>query len=280
MRLTVVNTRARVDSDPILLERIVANLVSNAIRYTMRGGVIVGARPRGTRVSLQVWDSWDSGVGIAAAEHERIFEECYQIGNIERHSGKGMGLGLAITRRLAVLLGHNLRVDSRPGIGSRFAVELPRAEPEPRAIAPQASVPHEDYRAALDGALVAVIDDEIAVVNGMRALYSAWGAEVVAATSGDDLLAALGEAGRYPDLIVADYRLTRGELGSAVVVRLPEELGMPIPAVLIRGDLSVAAQRAMHASACEVLIKPVLPGELRAVSTRLLAERAAALLRS
>jgi signal transduction histidine kinase len=277
LRLTFVGTRARVDSDPILLERIVANLVSNAIRYTTRGGVIVGARPRGTRVSLEVWDS---GVGIAAAEREHIFEEFYQIGNVERHSSKGMGLGLAITRRLAALLGHALRVDSRPGIGSRFAVELPRAEPEQRKTTAQASVPHEEHQAALSGALVAVIDDEVAVVNGMRALYSAWGAEVVAATSGDDLLAALGEASRYPDLIVADYRLARGELGSAVVARLRDELGLPIPAVLISGDLSVTARREMRASGCEVLVKPVLPGELKAVSKSLLAERAGAPMRS
>ncbi|HVP87720.1 MAG TPA: ATP-binding protein [Casimicrobiaceae bacterium] len=270
LRLTVVGTRARVDSDPVLLERIVANLVSNAIRYTTGGGVIVGARPRGSRVSLEVWDS---GVGIAAAERERIFEEFYQIGNVERHSSKGMGLGLAITRRLAALLGHVLRVDSRPEIGSRFAVELPRAEPEQRRPASQASVRQEAHRAALAGALVAVIDDEVAVVDGMRALFSAWGAEVIAATSGDDLLAALGEAERYPDLIVADYRLARGELGSAVVARLRDKLGLPIPAVLISGDLSVTAQRAMRASGCAVLVKPVLPGELSAVSTSLLTER-------
>jgi CheY-like chemotaxis protein len=266
-----------VDSDPILLERIVANLVSNAIRYTTCGGVIVGARPRGSLVSLEVWDS---GVGIAEAERENIFEEFYQIGNVERHSSKGMGLGLAITRRLAALLGHVLRVDSRPGIGSRFAIELPRAEPEPGATTSQASVTREEHRAPLAGALVAVIDDEVAVVNGMKALFSAWGAEVVAATKGDDLLAALGNVGRYPELIVADYRLARGELGTAVVARLREELGLPIPAVLISGDLSVTAQRAMHASACEVLVKPVLPGELKAASTRLLANRAAALARS
>ncbi|HSS71356.1 MAG TPA: response regulator, partial [Casimicrobiaceae bacterium] len=125
----------------------------------------------------------------------------------------------------------------------------------------------------LAGAQVAVIDDELAVVDGMRALYSAWGAEVVAAASGDDLLAALGETGRYPDLIVADYRLARGELGSDVVARLRDELGLPIPAVLISGDRSVATQRVVQAWDCEVLVKPVLPGELKILSARLLAGR-------
>jgi signal transduction histidine kinase len=272
LRLRVVHTRAWVESDPVLLERIVANLVSNAIRYTTRGGVIVGARPRGDRLSLEVWDS---GIGIAPAERERIFEEFYQIGNIERHSSKGMGLGLAITRRLATLLDHALRVDSRPGVGSRFAVELRRAAVESVSATTQTSTATVESVRALAGAQIAVIDDEAAVVDGMRALFSAWGAEVVAATSGDDLIAALGETGRYPDLIVADYRLSRGELGSEVVARLRDELGLPIPAVLISGDLSVAGQRGMRATDCEVLVKPVLPCELRAVSTRLLTARGA-----
>jgi len=272
LRLAVVETRAWVDSDLVLLERILSNLVSNAIRYTARGGIVVGARPRGDSIALEVWDS---GVGIAPAERERIFEEFYQIGNVERHSSKGMGLGLAITRRLATLLGHELRVDSRPGLGSRFAIELPRAAPESSSATAPLAIASGEHPLLLAGAQVAVIDDELAVVDGMKALYSAWGAEVVAAASGDDLLAALGETGRYPDLIVADYRLARGELGSDVVARLRHELGLPIPAVLISGDLSVATQRVMQALDCEVLVKPVLPRELKTLSARLLAGRVA-----
>ena len=272
LRLAIVETRAWVDSDPLLLERILSNLVSNAIRYTARGGIVVAARPRGDSIVLEVWDS---GVGIAPAERERIFEEFYQVGNVERHSSKGMGLGLAITRRLATLLGHGLRVDSRPGLGSRFAIELPRVAPKSSSAPAPLDIASGEHPPLLAGAQVAVIDDELAVVDGMRALYSAWGADVVAAASGDDLLAALGETGRYPDLIVADYRLARGELGSDVVARLRDELGLPIPAVLISGDLSVATQRVMKASDCEVLVKPVLPGELRTLSAKLLAGRVA-----
>jgi signal transduction histidine kinase/CheY-like chemotaxis protein len=272
LRFAVVATRTWVDSDPVLLERILVNLVSNAIRYTTRGGVVVGARRRGQRIALEVWDS---GVGIAPAERERIFEEFYQVGNVERHSSKGMGLGLAITRRLATLLGHGLRIDSHPGLGSRFAIELPRAAAELAREPASIAIATGQHSPLLAGAQIAVIDDELAVVDGMRALYSEWGADVVAATSGDDLLAALGETGRYPDLIVADYRLARGEFGSDVIARLRDELGLSIPAVLISGDLSVAAQRVMQASGCEVLVKPVLPGELKAMSTRLLAGRAA-----
>ena len=267
LRLAVVPTRMWVDSDPMLLERILANLASNAIRYTAHGGVVIGARRRGERIALELWDS---GVGIPDAERERIFDEFYQVGNVERHSAKGMGLGLAIVRRLATLLEHPLRLDSRPGCGSRFVIEVPRAPPANVASAPAVSAAASNGSRLLAGMQVAVIDDEAIVVDGMRALYSAWGAEVVAGTTGDALLAAMGETGRCPDLIVADYRLAHGELGTDVVARLRRELGMPIPALLISGDSSAAALSAMRAARCEVMLKPVLPGELRALSTQLL----------
>jgi signal transduction histidine kinase len=273
LRLSIVPTRAWVHSDPVLLERIVANLASNAIRYTARGGIVIGARRRGGQIRLEVWDS---GIGIAETERERIFEEFYQAGDAERHSSKGMGLGLAITRRLARLLEHPLHVDSQPSRGSRFAVELPRCAPDHAEAATLPAVPAAGYASALAGALVAVVDDEIAVVEGMRALYAAWGADVIAAASGDELFAALGEAGRYPELVVADYRLGRGELGTELIERVRRELGLPIPALLISGDSSAQAEAAMKASGCDVLIKPVLPGELRAASARLLAHRASA----
>jgi signal transduction histidine kinase/CheY-like chemotaxis protein len=267
LRLAVVPTRMWVDSDPLLLERILANLASNAIRYTEHGGVVIGARRRGQRTALELWDS---GVGIAEAERAKIFDEFYQVGNVERHSAKGMGLGLAIVRRLASLLQHPLWLDSRPGRGSRFVIELPRALPANVAPTPSVSVTPSAGSRLLAGVQVAVIDDEAIVVDGMRALYSAWGAEVVAGSTGDALLDAMGETGRCPDLIVADYRLADGELGTEVVARLRRELGMPIPALLISGDSSAAALRDMRASRCEVMLKPVLPGDLRLVAERLL----------
>jgi signal transduction histidine kinase/CheY-like chemotaxis protein len=269
LRLSILPTRVWIESDPVLLERIVANLVSNAIRYTTRGGVVVGVRRRGKRVALEVWDS---GVGIAEAERERIFEEFYQVGNVERHSSKGNGLGLAITRRLARLLGHALQLASRPGQGSRFTVELPRARAATISRPPAPGAPQR----TLAGARVAVIDDERAVVDGLRALYSAWGAEVIAAATGDDLFAALGSASGYPDLVVADYRLAGGELGTEVIARLRSEIGSPVPALLISGDSTAAGLSLAAESGCEVLIKPVLPGELKAASSRLLAWQKAA----
>jgi len=272
LRFAVVSTRLWTHSDPVLLERILANLVSNAIRYTARGGVAVGLRRNTRGNSLQVWDS---GIGIADCDRERIFDEFYQVGNVERHSSKGMGLGLAITRRLTKLLDHPISVDSRPGRGSRFSVELPRAAPEFHASSPAAATAQPDRRSLLAGARVALVDDESAVVDGMRELYSAWGAEVIAARSGDELLAALGEAGRYPDLVVADYWLARGERGTDVIERLRDELGLSMPALLISGHSGAAALGPMHSLGCEVLIKPVLASELKDASTRLLATHTA-----
>jgi signal transduction histidine kinase/CheY-like chemotaxis protein len=264
LRLSVVATRAWAESDPMLLERILFNLMSNAMRYTERGGVVIGVRRRAGSLAIEVCDS---GIGICASEQERIFEEFYQIGDASRHGRQGMGLGLAIIRRLAALLRHPVEVQSAPGRGSRFRVIVPRASPaatqpaKPRAASPDPT---------LAGSLIAVIDDEPAVVDGMRAWLARSGAAVVGAASGEGMLAALGECGRYPDLIVADYRLGGGALGTDAIALLRHELGLHIPAMLISGDSSAEAISTMRASSMHVLLKPVLPQELYGVVERLL----------
>jgi signal transduction histidine kinase/CheY-like chemotaxis protein len=269
LRFTVVPTRMWVDSDPLLLERILANLASNAVRYTARGGVVIGARRRAGRLMLQVWDS---GVGIPARERERIFEEFYQIDNAARQGSQGMGLGLAIIRRLAMLLGHAVHIDSEPGNGSRFAIEVARVTP---ANATEGTRLQPAPRAAtLTGACIAVVDDEGIVVEGMQALFAAWGAQVVGAASGEAMLTALGEVETYPDLLIADYRLAHDELGTEVVARLRRELGLPIPALLISGDSSAVTLERLRSCGVDFLLKPVLPEELRTEAERLLASRA------
>jgi two-component system, sensor histidine kinase len=271
LRFVVVPTRAWVESDPVLLERILANLASNAVRYTARGGVIIGVRRRAQHLVLEVWDS---GVGIATAERERIFDEFYQVGSGARHGSQGMGLGLAIIRRLANLLEHSVRIDSEPGKGSRFSVEVARMTPvEPATAVPPAALARR--ATTLEGAHIAVVDDEGIVVEGMQALFAAWGARVVGAASGEAMLTALGEAGVYPDLLIADYRLAQDELGIDVVARLRRELGLPIPALLISGDSSASTLDRMRKSGVDFLLKPVLPEELRAEAERLLASSAA-----
>jgi CheY-like chemotaxis protein len=245
---------------------VLANFVSNAVRHTRRGGAVVGVRRRGAQVAVEVRDT---GAGIPAAERERIFEAFYQIRPATHDAGQGMGLGLAIIRRLAALLAHPIEVDSTPARGSRFAIVVPRAAAR-AACSPER---HQNAQTgSLAGALIAVVDDESAIVDAMRFWFAQWGAQVCGAGSGGAVLAALGELGRYPDLIVADYRLAGGALGTDAVARLRAELGQQIPAVLISGDASAEAFAAMRSTAPDVLLKPVLPDELHLLAERLLAD--------
>ncbi len=265
LRLMLVRTRLWIDSDAVLLERVLANLIGNALRYTSHGGVVAGVRRR----NGELWiDVVDSGVGIAANEHDRIFDEFYRAGIARDGNRQGMGLGLAIVRRLARLLDHRLEFTSVPGRGSRFSVAIPRAAPGPASAIPQRD--RRSSKSSLPGALIAVIDDEPSVVDGMRACLTQWGGNVVGGASTDEVLAALGDTGRYPDLIVADYRLAAGELGTTVIDRLRDEFGVFIPAMLVSGDASAQAITAMRASRLDMLLKPVVPASLREMAERLL----------
>jgi signal transduction histidine kinase len=166
LRLRVVPSKAYAYSDPVLVERILRNLVSNAVRYTHRGGVVVGCRRRTGAVRIEVWDS---GVGIPAGEQSKIFDEFYQIGNPERSRARGMGLGLAIIKRLSQLLGCEIALASRPGRGSVFRFEVPvgiaPAQPAAAADPPPAG--------DLAGKVIVVIDDESPIVEGTRLLLAA-----------------------------------------------------------------------------------------------------------
>ena len=282
LSLRLVPTTLAVDSDPVLLERILRNLVANALRYTREGGVVVGARRRGTAVRIDVVDT---GVGIAAELHERIFDEFVQAASAPPHhaGGRGMGLGLAIVRRLAALLGHTLALASTPGRGSRFSVTVPRALLRRRRGGDAALTPAPPPPAAaqaFSGRRVAVIDDDPAVVAAMRALFSAWGASVaggdnvaavvadVAATSRRD-----GRRDRGPDLIVADLRLADGHCGIDAVAQLRAACGVRAPALIVSGDTQEEARAAVAAAGFTLLSKPL-------VATALQAAAAAALERS
>ncbi|MET0681254.1 MAG: HAMP domain-containing sensor histidine kinase, partial [Burkholderiales bacterium] len=175
LRLRIVPTTAYLFSDPVLVERILRNLVSNALRYTKAGGVLVGARRRGKEVSLEVWDT---GIGIPLEQQDRVFEEFYQLANPERNSKKGLGLGLSIVKRLVNLLGARVDLRSVPGRGSVFRVRLPlgvRPVVDPARKAKAVAAPGD-----LSGRVIVVVEDEAAVLEGMRVLLEGWGAEVVA----------------------------------------------------------------------------------------------------
>jgi signal transduction histidine kinase/CheY-like chemotaxis protein len=276
--LRVVPSRLCAHSDPALLARIVGNLVANALRYTRHGGVVVGARRRGTNVAIVVADT---GVGIPPAELAHIFEEFYQVAQPPGRARKGMGLGLAIVRRFADLLGHRIEVRSLPGRGSCFAVELRRVTPPPPLRAHghplqlhAGSFADEDERpdapACLHAALVAVVDDDAHTIDAMRALLATREADVAGGATVEELLDELGRLGRYPDLIVADLRLAGGALGTDAIARLRHELGMPIPALLVSGDTSAEAARLAQQARLRLLGKPVDAPTLEVAFARLL----------
>jgi CheY-like chemotaxis protein len=237
-----------VHADPILLERILRNLVSNAVRYTITGRVVVGCR-RSSRLSIEVWDT---GPGIAEVEQKKIFQEFYQIGNSERDRQQGIGLGLAIVKRLSDLLACDLALSSQEGAGSTFKVSVPFADAPPVEI--DVAVPLTQQ--SLTG-LVLVIDDEAAIQDAMASLLSSWGHETVVAGSGDEMLQRIGQLQRRPDAIVCDLRLRNNENGIHVVQRLHSEFNHDIPTVLITGDTAPDRLKEAQASGLPLLHKPI-----------------------
>ena len=274
VRLIAVPTRLAVDSDPALLGRILRNLIANAVRHTRAGGVVVGARRRGTEVAIEVVDT---GTGIAPEHRSRIFDAFYQVAPPRTAGGgRGMGLGLSIVRRFADLLGHRLALHSQPGRGSRFVVVAPRVtDLRPHAARPGANAAG-GAEAHLAGTTIAVIDDDPASVEAMRSLFLAWGAEVAGGGDAREALRALGRLERYPDLIVADLRLDRGASGLDAVTQLRDELGIAVPALVVTGDVSPEAARSVRLAGLALLAKPVVPATLAGAASVLLAQCATA----
>jgi signal transduction histidine kinase/CheY-like chemotaxis protein len=252
---------ALVRTDPVLLERIVRNLVDNAIKYTVRGAVAIAVEARGREVVVAVRDT---GPGIPAAERERIFEEFYQIGNPERDRARGLGLGLAIVRRLARLLGCEIELDTAAGAGATFTVRMPRAAADgPAGDYRPAAGPVAADASALRGVHVLVLDDEPAVRTSMRTLLNAWGCRATVCSG-------LAEAERIVtgradgiDVIVADLRLRQNESGIETVRALRGRLG-EVPALLVTGDTAPERLREAAASGLPLLHKPVFADALRA----------------
>jgi two-component system, sensor histidine kinase len=268
LALRVARTRVTVNSDPALLERIVGNLVANAVRYTRRGGVVLGVRRRGRHVEIVVADT---GIGIAASELARIFDEFYQVADARTPvARKGMGLGLAIVRRFADLLEHPIHVVSQPGRGSCFSVRAPRVATLRASRMPAAPRARSRPRTQLAGRLVAVLDDDPAAIDAMRALFATWQADVAGATSAEALLDDIGHYARYPDLIVADLRLQGAQTGVDAIARLQDELGTPIPALIVTGDTGVDAARIVRDAGLPLLAKPVDASALEDAAVELL----------
>jgi signal transduction histidine kinase/CheY-like chemotaxis protein len=265
LNLTCVRCSAIGDSDPTLVERIVRNLLANAVRYTDSGRIVVGCRRRQGQIALQIWDT---GRGIPPDKHEHVFLEYYQLGNPERDREKGLGLGLAIVRRLTNLLGCKLAMRSEPGRGSCFELSIARADGAPVALE---AAPDTQINPAASG-LIVVIDDERAIRVGMSSLLTGWGYEVITAGSSVEAIQLLSaHTVQQPDLLICDFRLRDGEDGIQAIERLRAEYNANLPAMLITGDLAASGLLEANGRELVLLHKPVANGKLRAAITHLIA---------
>ncbi len=249
-----------VTSDPQLLERIIGNLVQNAIKYTTQGGVVVVARSTATHVNVEVWDT---GTGMAASELPRVFQEFYQVAPGRRDRSQGLGMGLAIVKRLAVLLGHRLEVASRPGRGTMFRVgiaigtlpgiqdDLAPADTRPMAVdTPQ---------------MVLIVEDEEPIREGLRVLLQEWGYQTITAASAAEAEQAVVALEGRVDLVLSDLQLSPqpgAPDGVAVVESVRRLCGYAVPAVIVTGDTSRQAVQLLAARGDPVLFKPVQPRRL------------------
>ena len=251
-------------ADPVMLEQILGNLISNALRYTERGRVLVGCRREGPdRMRLEVWDT---GLGVAPRDRERIFEDFVQVANPERDRRKGLGLGLAIAKRTAELLSSRITLRSWPGEGSVFALSLPLAEP-PAAGAQPAEAPAD----VMDGIRILVIDDEPSIREGLVQLLGQWGAEVSAAADVPAALALVRGGDRF-GLVLADYRLGGGKTGFEAIEALQAAHPGPLGCCLLTGDIGGEILREARKRNLPLLHKPVQMAKLRAVLNHLAAQ--------
>ncbi|MFK9002761.1 ATP-binding response regulator [Pseudomonas pergaminensis] len=253
-----------ISTDLRLLTRILRNFLSNACRYTDEGCILLGARKRGDSLRLEVWDT---GRGIAADRLQAIFLEFNQLDVGRAADRKGVGLGLAIVERIADILRYPIAVRSWPGRGSMFSIEVPLSADMPLPISQLPVQPTTGN--PLPGRRLLVIDNEVSILESMRALLGQWGCDVVTAT--DQAGALLALQGRAPELILADYHLDHGVVGCAVIKHLREHFEQKIPAVIITADRTDQCRRALRRLEAPLLNKPVKPGKLRAVLSQLLA---------
>lgn len=263
LALRVRIPRVSISTDFRLLTRILRNFLSNACRYTERGGVLLGARRRGDRLRLEVWDS---GRGIPADQLEAIFLEFNQLDVGRAAERKGVGLGLAIVDRIASMLEYQVQVRSQPGRGSVFSIEVPLSVTQAPAR------PNVEARPVtgdpLPGRRLLVVDNEPEILASMSALLGQWGCEVRTASDLDGALAAQRDGA--PDLLLVDYHLDHGKLGCDVIRALRARSADELPAVVITADRSDQCRRELQERGIPLLNKPVKPGKLRAVLSQLL----------
>lgn len=266
LKLRLRRSKTMLATDGTLLFRVLSNLVANGLRYTENGGVLVACRRRGNSVRIEVWDT---GIGIPPEQHERIFEEFFQLNNPSRDRSRGLGLGLATVKRIVQLLDYPLEVRSIPGKGSRFAIEVPVADPA--KIQSISATVEQKVPNLIGGKLIVVIDDEESVRLGMQSLLESWGCKCVAAMDAAEALQQLD--GRIPDFIIADLRLRGEDTGIEAIRMMRRALGDSIPAVLISGDTATEQLRKVSAAGLTMMHKPLKAVRLRALLNHEFANR-------
>ncbi len=261
LALHVVTSGLRVRSDKRLLGQMLRNLLSNAIKYTRTGRVLLGCRRHGAVLTIEVWDT---GTGIPESEQKAIFDEYHQLDNAARERGRGLGLGLAIVQRLGQLLQHKVSVQSRPGRGSRFSLEVPIV---PDALVPAVREVRSGPRRTAGGLArrtgsILLIEDDDEMRDLLQLLLRDEGHAVVSAPDGVSAVAMVARGALEPDLILADFNLPNGMDGLQAADRLRAQLNRNIPLIVLTGDISAETLRLIARDGCERLYKPVNGTEL------------------
>ncbi len=265
LHLRIRPTPLWVKSDPVLLQRVLLNLVSNALEYTPRGTVLVSCRPggQGGQAHIQVWDS---GIGIDQSLHQTVFEEFFQVENPERDRAKGLGLGLSMVDRSCRLLGHPLALRSSLGCGTRITVTATTtlARPEATAIA---LADEQSATGDVQDSKIWLIEDNLLGGQALQGLLESWGCR---ARLFEDAAQALdaAQSGDAPDFIISDFRLRNKQNGIGAILALREQLGREVPACLITGDLEEDVKHQAHRAGLVLLKKPLQPAKLRSLLRR------------
>ncbi len=270
LKLRFRPTALSVRSDRTLLGRILQNIVSNGLRYTSSGGVLVGARARGETAIIEIADT---GCGIPENQHQSIYEEFHRGPNLapDEVLGGGLGLGLSIVRRMVDALGHRIAFRSEVGRGTVFRLEV-AAGPSARAETRTTAIEPEKPRGyGLFGTKVLLIDNDSQVLEATNGLLRRWQCDVRAAMSTDEALDHLGDTDWLPDVIIADQHLDQGELGSDTISQARAYLQRNVPALIVTADASDQIQKVARATGVELMRKPVKPAQLRALLAHLLA---------
>ena len=269
LRFRVVSSDRSIRSDPALFEQIIRNLISNALKYTIHGKILLGCRRRGGQLHIEVWDT---GVGIPKGQLRAVFDEFHQLDNPARERTRGLGLGLSIVQRLADLLGHTVDVRSQPGKGSVFSIRVPYVDAEARETPP--AEPQQPATHLGEGGSILVVEDDPAIREALRLLFETNGYCTTAVADGKRALELVAHGDVRPNIVVADYNLPKGLTGLEIAALLRETLDGALPVLIVTGDISTGTLRAIADAGCVQLNKPIKADELiRRVRSQLAAPR-------